>query len=155
MALPRTLHLAACLALAFLPGVIGSQFPPDAWYGGLVKPALTPPGWVFPVAWTILYATIGVALHVFLVQTPPSARRGPLVAFGVQLVGNALWSWLFFGLHAPGAALVEIGLLWAAILATILAFSRTSPTAALLLVPYLAWVSFATYLNAAIWYGNV
>lgn len=151
MSLPRVLRLAACLALAFLPGVIGSLFPADAWYDALTKPALTPPGWVFPVAWTILYATIGISLYVFLVQTPPGARRGPLVVFAVQLVANGVWSWLFFGLHAPGAALVDIVILWLAILATILAFSRTSRAAALLLVPYLAWVSFATYLNAAIW----
>jgi benzodiazapine receptor len=151
MSLPRTLRLAACVALAFLPGVIGSLFPPDAWYGALVKPALTPPGWVFPVAWTILYAMIGVALYVFLTQTPPGARRGPLVAFAVQLVANGLWSWLFFGLHTPGAALVDIVILWLSILVTILAFWRSSRAAALLLVPYLAWVTFATYLNGAIW----
>ena len=147
----RSLRLAACLALAFVPGVIGSLFPPGDWYAGLAKPALTPPGWVFPIAWTMLYATIGVALYMFLAQTPPGSRRGSLVLFGVQLALNAAWSWLFFGLQAPGIALVEIVVMWLAILATIIAFSRTSRPAALLLVPYLAWVAFATYLNAFIW----
>lgn len=154
MLVPRVARLTACLVLAFTPGVIGSLFPPGDWYAGLVKPALTPPGWVFPLAWTTLYATIGVSLYLFLARTPPGARRGPLIAFGLQLGLNAAWSWLFFGLHAPGVALVEIGMMWCAILATIIAFSRSSRTAATLLVPYLAWVSFATYLNAATWYWN-
>ncbi len=147
----RFLRLAACLVLAFVPGVIGSLFPPGEWYAGLAKSALTPPGWVFPIAWTMLYATIGVALFVFLRQSPPHARRGPLIAFGLQLALNAAWSWLFFGLQAPGIALVEIVVMWLAIIATIIAFARTSRAAALLLVPYLAWVAFATYLNAFIW----
>lgn len=141
----------ACLALAFVPGVIGSLFPPGDWYAALDKPAVTPPGWVFPIAWTILYALIGTALFVFLRDTAPGSRRGPLLVFAAQLVGNALWSALFFGLEAPGVALVEIVLLWLSILGTIIAFARSSRTAALLLVPYLAWVGFATYLNASIW----
>lgn len=147
-------RLALCLVLAFLPGVVGSWFGPGEWYDGVTKSALTPPGWVFPIAWTTLYITIGVSLYLFLSRTPPGARRVPLIAFGAQLVLNGLWSYLFFGLHAPGIALVEIVVMWISILATIIAFSRTSRAAALLLLPYLAWVSFATYLNAAIVYWN-
>ena len=154
MSLPRFLRLPACLALAFAPGVIGSLFSPDAWYTQLAKSPLTPPGWVFPIAWSILYATIGIALYIFLKNTPPGARGPGLVAFGIQLVANGVWSWLFFGLHLPGVALVEIVVLWLAILATIIAFTRSSRTAGLVLVPYLAWVSFATYLNASIWLHN-
>ena len=148
------LLLAACIAIAFIPGAFGSMFPPDDWYARLEKPALTPPGFVFPIAWTTLYVCIGVALYLFLIATPRAARRRPLAFFATQLVLNGLWSWIFFGLHAVGAALVEIVVLWLAILVTLMAVRRTSPTAAKLLVPYLAWVTFATYLNAAIWFLN-
>lgn len=150
----HALLLAGCLVVAFLPGAVGSAFQPGAWYAGLEKSALTPPGWVFPVAWTTLYITIGLALYAFLVRAPAHARRGPLAVFGAQLVLNGLWSWIFFGRHAVGAALFEIVVLWVAIVATILAFARHSLVAAKLLLPYLAWVSFATYLNFAVWQLN-
>lgn len=150
----RVLLLAACLLVAFLPGAFGSAFPPGEWYAGLAKPPLTPPGWVFPIAWTALYVTIGVSLYVFLLRAPRRVRRLPLAVFAVQLVMNGAWSWIFFGLHAMGAALVEIVALWLAIAATIVAFARASRLAALLLLPYLAWVSFATYLTYAVWRLN-
>lgn len=144
--------LIGCLVIAMLPGVIGSVFEPDAWYAALDKSALTPPGWVFPIVWSALYLSIGVALFVFLLHTD---RRGPALAmFAVQLVLNGVWSWLFFGRHAPGAALIEIVLLWLSIAGTIALFSRASRLAAGLLVPYLAWVSFASYLTFAIWRAN-
>jgi tryptophan-rich sensory protein len=146
--------LAGCLLLAFLPGITGAQFPPDVWYAGLVKPALTPPGWVFPVVWSLLYITIGLSLFVFLLHVPADARRLPLAVFGVQLVLNGAWSWLFFGHHAIGLALVEMIGLWIAIVATMVVFARHSRFAAKLLVPYLAWVTFATYLTYAIWRAN-
>lgn len=150
----HALLLGACIVISFLPGVFGSMFPPGDWYAQLAKPALTPPGFVFPIAWTTLYICIGVALYLVTIATAPGARRMPLAIFAAQLVLNGLWSWIFFGLHAVGAALVEIVALWLAIVATIVVFRRTSPTAAKLLVPYLAWVTFATYLNAAIWFLN-
>jgi len=150
----HALLLGACIALSFVPGAFGSMFPPGEWYAQLDKPALTPPGIVFPIAWTVLYVCIGVALYLFLIATPRHARRIPLAIFATQLVLNGLWSWIFFGLHAVGAALVEIVALWLAIAATAIVFRRTSPTAAKLLVPYLVWVTFATYLNAAIWISN-
>ena len=142
-----------CVLIALLPGVIGSAFAPDAWYSSLEKSSLTPPGWVFPVAWTALYLMIGISLYAFLVSAD-GERRPALVVFGIQLVLNGAWSWLFFGLHEPGLALVDIALMWLSILATIVKFGRESKLAAGLLVPYLLWVSFASYLNFAIWAAN-
>lgn len=146
--------LVGCVLLAFLPGMIGSSFGPDAWYAAIVKSSLTPPGWVFPIAWTTLYLAIGIALFVYLLHAPERTRRPTLALFGIQLVLNGAWSWLFFGLHAPGAALLDIALLWLAIAGTLYGFARHSRLAAGLLVPYLAWVSFASYLNAVIWIAN-
>lgn len=146
--------LIGCLIISALPGVVGSQFQPGEWYAGIEKSPLTPPGWVFPVVWTSLYAMIGIALYVFLVHAPERARRPALVVFGIQLALNAAWSWLFFGLHTTGLALVEIVVLWLSIVATIVLFRRHSRGAALLLAPYAVWVGFASYLNFAIWYAN-
>jgi benzodiazapine receptor len=150
----HALLLGACLLVSFLPGALGAAFPPGEWYAHLEKSSLTPPGWVFPIAWTLLYIAIGVALYLFLVQAPPPKRRGGLAVFALQLVLNGAWSWIFFGLHEVGAALVEIVALWLAIVATLVVFGRSSRAAAKLLVPYLAWVSFATYLTFAIWIMN-
>jgi tryptophan-rich sensory protein len=146
--------LLACVLVSFVPGAFGAAFGPGEWYEQLAKSALTPPGWVFPIAWTLLYLMMGGALYGFLVLAPPHARRLPLALFALQLVLNGLWSWIFFGEHAVGAALVEIVALWFSIVATMIAFARHSPTSARLLVPYLAWVTFATYLNFAIWSMN-
>jgi len=150
----EALLVLGCIAISFAPGAFGAAFPPGSWYAGLEKSALTPPGWVFPVAWSLLYLTIGIALYCFLVGARPRERRFPLAVFAVQLVLNAAWSWIFFGRHAIGAALFEIVVLWVAIVGTIIAFAKHSAGAAKLLVPYLAWVSFATYLNFAIWRMN-
>lgn len=146
--------LAACVAASFLPGIVGMMFEPGDWYAHLAKSSLTPPGWVFPIAWTLLYALMAVAMFVVIVCTSPDERRVPIGVFALQLVLNGLWSWLFFGRQDIVAGLVEIILLWLAIVATIATFWRTSRIAAALLVPYLAWVSFATYLTFAIWRAN-
>lgn len=150
----RFVRLLACIAVSFLPGLFGGQFEPGAWYAGLEKSPLTPPGWVFPVAWSALYLAMGVALFLFLERARRGDRLPGLVLFGAQLVLNGAWSWLFFGLERPGLALVEIVALWALILATLVAFGRQRRAAAGLLVPYLAWVSFAAYLNFEIWRLN-
>lgn len=151
----HTALLVGCLVASFSPGVFGARFQPGDWYAQLAKSPLTPPGWVFPIAWTTLYITIGVALYVMLLHTSGRERRLPLAVFAIQLVLNGAWSWLFFGHHAVAAALIEIGLLWISIAAMAIVFARHSRFAGKLLLPYLAWVSFATYLNFEIWRANV
>ncbi|MCL5666292.1 MAG: tryptophan-rich sensory protein [Patescibacteria group bacterium] len=154
--------LVIAIIIAELAGAIGAVFTTAAipsWYAGLTKPALTPPSWVFAPVWTLLYALMGVAL--FLVWKKHSYNLGiigmknawawALAAFFFQLALNVLWSYLFFGLHSPGAAFVEIVILWLAIIANIVAFAKISVPAAWLLIPYVLWVSFAAYLNFAIW----
>jgi translocator protein len=150
----RTALLAGCLVVSFLPGIVGGRFEPGAWYAALDKPALTPPGWVFPVAWTALYAAMGVALYLYLRAPARPIPRAPLALFALQLVLNGAWSWLFFGLKRPDLALVDIGLLWIVLALTTAAFWRRRRVAGALLVPYLLWVSFATYLNAALFILN-
>ncbi len=144
-----------CVVVCFLPGIIGSRFQPGPWYESLQKPLLTPPGWVFPVAWTILYLLMGVALFVVvrranIVAEAPAA----LAIFALQLVLNGLWSWLFFGLQRPGLAFFEISVLWCLILASVVLFWRISVLAGALLIPYLVWVGFASWLNFGLWRLN-
>jgi len=121
------------------------------WYAGLAKPSWPPPSWIFGPVWTALYFSMAVA--AWLVWRKGNAW-GPLALFAVQLVFNAAWSWLFFGLHSPGIAFVDILLLWIAIAATTMVFWRRSLVAGLLLGPYLTWVGFAAVLNFAIWRLN-
>jgi translocator protein len=134
--------------LPFLAAAGGVAFPPDAWFSALIKPVWQPPNWLFGPVWTALYLMMGIAGGLVWLRGPSPLVRSALVAFGVQLLLNALWTPAFFGAHALGAALIVILALWLAILATIVRFARVSRWAAALLIPYLAWVSFATALNA-------
>lgn len=148
----------AAVAVSELAGIIGAVFTTPSiagWYAGITKPSFNPPAWVFGPVWTTLFALMGIA--AFLVWQKGLARKDVKVALGVfigQLVLNTLWSVIFFGLHSPGGALFEIVFLWGAILLTIFVFSKISKPAAWLLVPYILWVSFAAYLNYAIWALN-
>ena len=152
---PRTLiALAVFLILSFSAAYFGAQFLPGEWYAQLDKPAWNPPNWIFAPVWTLLYMAMAVAAWLVWRQGSPT-RRVPLAVWGVQLVLNALWSWIFFGLHRPGFAALEIGLLWVAILATTLLFWRVRRAAGVLFVPYLAWVTFAAVLNLSIWLLNL
>ena len=150
--------LAIAIVVAGLAGAIGSVFTVSAipnWYAGLVKPALNPPSWVFGPAWTTLYALMGIA--AFLIWKSGWDKKEvkkALGVFGIQLVLNALWSIIFFGLHSPGWALVDIIALWFAVVWTMVVFYIISKPAAYLLVPYILWVSFASYLNYSIWMLN-
>src|SRR3989344_2820951 len=151
--------LVIAIGVSLGAGVIGSFFTAPAvqsgWYIGIVKPALNPPAGVYGPVWTTLFALMGIA--PFLVWKKGLDRRDVKIALGIflgQLVLNTFWSIIFFGLHSPGGALVEIAFLWLAILATIIAFAKISKPAAWLLVPYILWVSFAAYLNYVIWSLN-
>ena len=152
---PRDLLLGlGCIVLCFVPAVFGSRFAPGQWYAALTKPSLTPPGWVFPVVWTALYLMMGFALWLVVRGARGDGLGLAVTVFVVQLVFNGIWSWLFFGLQQPGLALVEIVMLWLAILASTVLFWRLEPWAGVLLLPYLAWVGFAAWLNLGLWRLN-
>jgi benzodiazapine receptor len=152
------LRIVLCILLCLSAGWVGSLATRDAipqWYAGLTKPSFSPPNWAFGVVWPILYVLMGIALATVL--SAGMDRREVRIAaavFGIQLVLNAAWSLIFFGLHRIDWALVEIVVLWLAILAAAYLFYRVSKGAAALLVPYLLWVSFAIVLNAGFWRLN-
>jgi tryptophan-rich sensory protein len=149
-ALGLLIALAACLGVGGIGGWLTSSSV-DSWYPTLVRPAWTPPGWLFGPVWTALYAAMAVS--AWLAWRAGAPRRA-LGLFAAQLACNLAWSALFFGLRSPLAGLIDIVLLLGLIAATAVAFARSSRPAALLLVPYGLWVAFATALNAAIWALN-
>jgi tryptophan-rich sensory protein len=150
----RWLGLAAWLVLCFGASSMGALFPPGAWYAGLDKPSWNPPGWVFGPVWSALYTMMAVAAWLVWQRGGFAAQRRGLMWFITQLALNAAWTPLFFGLRLPVIAFGEILLLWAAIAATLRAFLKVNRVAAWLLVPYLAWVSFAAVLNFTLWRLN-
>lgn len=158
MRLNNFFKLVIAIGVSLSAGAIGSIFTVSAiptWYADLVKPALNPPSWVFGPVWTTLYVLMGIA--AFLVWRMDWKRKDVKMAlgvFGIQLFLNAIWSIIFFGLQSPGWALVNIALLWLAIAWTMIVFYKISRPATYLLVPYLLWVSFASYLNYSIWVLN-
>ena len=146
--------VAACFATAGIASLYTTPAIPT-WYASLQKPAWTPPAWVFGPVWTLLYLSMAVAAWlVWRERGFAGAGLLALTLFAVQLALNALWSIVFFGWRRPGLALVEIHFLWAAIFATMLSFWRVSQPAAWLIWPYLVWVTFAGFLNLAIWRLN-
>jgi tryptophan-rich sensory protein len=156
--LRAALELLGWILLANLAGLLGSlaTLPAiDGWYATLVRPELAPPNWVFGPVWTTLYTLMGVAAWlVSRAEVAVRLRRLAYAAFGVQLVLNATWSFVFFGAEAIGPALGVIVVLLGAILVTLAFFHRVDWRAGTLLVPYLAWVAFATYLNYRFWVLN-
>ena len=151
------LALLAFVAACFAAALVGSAFTAPSvpeWYGSLARPSFTPPAWLFGPIWSVLYLAMAVAGWLVWRRQRESFTTLPQALFGGQLVLNVLWSILFFGLQAPGIALVEILILWAGIFATLLSFWRISTIAGWLFVPYLAWVSFAIILNFEIWRLN-
>lgn len=141
------LGVAAVSGLATVEGTRG-------WYPTIAKPTWTPPSWLFGPVWTVLYAAMGVAAwRVWRIGGFRPVRTA-LGLFLAQLAVNGLWSPVFFAWHRLGLAVIVIGLLWLGIVATIVAFRRHDRVAALLLAPYLAWVSFASALTIAIWRLN-
>jgi len=150
----QLIGLAGWLLAAFAAGAVGAVASVDAasFYAQLSKPSWAPPAWVFGPVWSALYAMMGVS--AWLVWRSPGSRVLALGLFGAQLAANALWSWMFFAWHRGALAAVEVLVLLALIVATAVAFWRTSRLAALLLVPYLFWVSFASVLTWTLWRTN-
>lgn len=151
------LGLAVFLLVCFTAAGIGSfaTYPAiPGWYASLNKPAWNPPSWLFGPVWTVLYAMMATAGWLVWRQLGLLAAATPLFLFAVQLMLNTMWSVFFFGLHNPGLAFADIVFLWLAIAMTVYVFWRVRPLAGALLLPYLAWVSFAAVLNFAIWRLN-
>ncbi len=149
--------LGVFLAAVALVAFTGSMFTPaadPAWYAGLRKPSFNPPNWVFGPVWTVLYILIAVSAWLVWRRAGWTEGRRALLWWFAQLVLNVAWPPIFFGAHLLGLALVIIIGLLVAIVGTILAFRRHHALAAALLAPYLAWVAFATLLNASIWRLN-
>ena len=144
--------------ICLIAGFIGSFFTSPAistWYATLQKPSFAPPNWVFFPVWTSLFIMMGISLFLVWQKGWDNKKvKAAIYIFAVQLVMNVLWSVAFFGLRSPLLGLMEIIILWIAILATTLSFMKVSRTAAYLLVPYILWVSFAAILNFSIWALN-
>lgn len=147
---PTRAALVCGVAVA-LVSLTGAIFPPGLWYEQLNQPAGTPPDVAFPIVWTLLY--IGMAIAAWRVWRAEGVGRS-LGLFALQLALNALWMPIAFGAQALFAALIVIVALWFALVATLVAFWRADKIAGLLLVPYLAWTSYAVYLNAGLFWLN-
>jgi len=150
----NSLGLVGWLVVSLAAGWIGSRYMPGAWYAALTKPAWTPPSSVFAPVWTVLYVLMAVAAWLVWRRAGFTGGGVALSLFLTQLALNALWSYLFFGIHRPDLALLEIVVLWAVILCVMLLFWRKVPLAGVLMLPYLAWVGFAAVLNFALWQLN-
>lgn len=147
----KYLSLLPFIMLVVLAAASGAQFMPGAWYASIVKPAWTPPDWLFPLAWTVLYLIIAIA---GLLAWQAGGVGPAVVIWGVGLVLNALWSYFMFGRQDIGLALADVWALWLVLAAFIWVTWGLEPRAAYLFLPYLAWVSFAAALNFAIWRLN-
>lgn len=135
------------LLLGILSGAVSGSDSQNLWYASLAKPGFTPDGWLFPVAWTILYALQGVALAMILHARGASGRGLAIGLFAAQFLLNLAWSPIFFGMHQVGTALIVILLMLMLAAATTFLFARIRKAAALLMLPYLAWLGFAALLN--------
>lgn len=157
MRLREILKLAASVILCQIAGFLGSLFTTPAiptWYATLKKPFFTPPNWIFSPVWISLFILMGISLFFVWRRTDHPKFKIAFIFFFVQLILNILWSIVFFGLRSPLLGLVDIVLLWIAILFTIFNFLKVSKFAGALLLPYLVWVSFATLLNFSLWILN-
>jgi tryptophan-rich sensory protein len=158
MSLSDVIKLVISIIACFAAAGIGSLFTFKAipnWYAGLKKPSYTPPNWAFGPVWTALYLLMGIS--VFLVWQKGLATNGALSAFilfWIQLVVNAIWSIVFFGKKSKGGGVITIIVLWLLILVTMITSFRVSDWAGALLIPYIMWVSIASYLNIGIWLLN-
>ena len=148
------LVVVVCVTIGYLSGMV-TRDSIITWYPTLVKPIFNPPNWIFAPVWTLLYIVMAVAAGmVWTSNSDEQTVKKALGFFAIQFGLNALWSYLFFGLHNPFLALIEIFLLLLMIFETYVQFKKIDKLAGLLLVPYLAWVSFAMVLNFSIWWLN-
>lgn len=160
-----SLRLAISIAIPLIAAAVGSIFTSESvstWYQTIEKPSFSPPNWLFGPVWTTLYILMGISL--FLVWRAPSTTSFPedrrsikiaaFTAFGIQLILNVLWSFFFFGLRSPQLAFAEIMILLISIAVTIVIFSKISKLAAVLMLSYAGWVTFASFLNLQIWLLN-
>lgn len=165
MEVKKAFRLIASIIICQFAGIIGSVFTIQAiptWYAGLAKPFFAPPNWVFGPVWITLYFLMGLSLYfawengLVKPKAAPIKKKAKLAItlFGIQLALNALWSYLFFGLRNPLLGLIEVIILWLSIAATIIAIYPVSKKSAILLIPYIAWVSIATTLNASLYLLN-
>lgn len=147
--------LAISLAISLGTGGLSALLTKDAMkrYALVDQPPLSPPGWVFPVVWTVLFILMGVAAYLVWIENGPERDR-LLTLYAAQLVFNFFWTLIFFNGEKYALAFVWLLILWGLILATLLTFRKKNKTAGNLLIPYLAWVTFAAYLNAGVWYLN-
>jgi translocator protein len=148
------LALAGFIALCSLAAAMGALFRPGEWYEELAKPSWRPPNWLFAPVWTLLYLTIAVSGWLVWREVGLAGGALALSIYLVQLLLNASWTPLFFGLHRPDLAFLDIALLWLTISATMAVFYPLSASAAWLLLPYLLWITFAAALNFSIWRLN-
>ncbi len=137
----------AVILLGFLSAGVSGSGATGSWYVALEKPVLQPPGIVFPIAWTILYTLMGLALAMIITARGARGRARAIGFFAAQLAVNLIWSPVFFGMHRISLAFLILTFMFALSLATVAAFRKVRPRAALLMLPYLAWIVFAGYLN--------
>ena len=154
MSASSLLALFGSIAACFLAAMTGAFFRPGEWYERLKKPSWRPPNRLFAPVWTVLYVMIAVSGWLVWREAGFAGAALPLAVYALQLVFNAAWTPLFFGLHRPDLGFVDIVLVWSSIVATIVLFTPIHLAAALLLLPYLAWVTFATALNFTVWRLN-
>jgi translocator protein len=152
------IQLALCIALCVGIGFVSGQLTDTTsdWFLNLEKPSFYPPGYLFGIVWTILYIMMGISLYLILQKTKEQKIKDktPFILFGAQLLLNFFWTLIFFGLENIVFALIEIIAMWVLILLTIFSFKKYSKTAAYLLIPYLLWVTFATFLTLSIYLLN-
>ena len=151
------LPLLISILITLSAGFIGSFFTTSSittWYAFINKPFFSPPNWLFAPVWTLLYILMGISAFLIWKKRDNLKTKQAFIFYGIQLILNALWSIIFFGMHNPGLALLEIIILWLFILITLIKFYKINKIAGLLFIPYLLWVSFASILNYAIWMLN-
>jgi benzodiazapine receptor len=146
--------LIVSLILVAVVAAFGGLFTPNSWYQEIAKPPWTPPGCIFGPVWTFLYALMGVAAWLVWREPGRSISNLALGVYILQLILNAVWSWIFFGLHRVGLAFADLIILWILLGITTILFWKVRRAASILLFPYIAWVTFAGFLNYTIWILN-